>query len=312
MNDAAAVALDQYSAESMQKGSLSFTFASKIFSKKIRSRVVRLYAWCRYVDNRVDSLPLTATGEERQTLLDELIRDSFAMPPPPQLHPAMRAFRDVWQEVKFPESQARELILGMAMDLNQVHYETEEQLLLYCYRVAGVVGLMMSYVMDAQSSEAFGPATDLGIAMQLTNIARDIAEDAALGRVYLPRQWLNKAGIPEDRSLRDPVFRPALVATVERALKLADRRYASADRGLRYLPLRCALAVAVAREVYAAIGHEVRRRQGQAWNERVWIPWPQKIRVALRGIRSVLKTLPYRWSHRTQGLVTKERMVVHE
>lgn len=302
MTAASGAALTQYGEESMQKGSLSFTFASRVFSKRIRSRVVRLYAWCRHVDNRVDGLPPTATQEERQRVLDELMRESFAMPPPPDLHPAMQAFRAVWQEAQFPEDQARELILGMAMDLDQTRYETEDQLLLYCYRVAGVVGLMMSHVMEAASSAAFPHAIDLGIAMQLTNIARDIAEDAALGRVYLPRQWLDAAGMPRGAEVLDPAYRPQLIQVVERALQEADRRYQSADIGLRYLPWRCALAVAIAREVYAAIGHEVRRRQGKAWDQRVWIPLPQKIRAALRGIWSVIKSRSYR---------TRERMALH-
>lgn len=304
--------LTRYGQQSMKKGSLSFSFASRLFARKIRGRVVRLYAWCRYVDNRVDGLPSTASLEERQRVLEELERESFAMPPPAALHPAMQAFREVRQEVRFPEEHARDLIQGMAMDLDKVHYQTEEQLLLYCYRVAGVVGLMMSYMMGAQSKAAFPHAVDLGMAMQLTNISRDIAEDAAMGRVYLPRTWLDKVGIPEGANLLHPVYRPALIAVVERALSMADRYYKSGDAGLKYLPLRCAFAVAIAREVYAAIGHEVRRRQGQAWDQRVWIPWPQKVRVACRGVGRVLKTLPYRFNQITHGLRTEERMALHE
>jgi len=312
MTAASTVQLTRYGQQSMQKGSLSFSFASRLFGKKVRSRVVRLYAWCRYVDNRVDGLPMSASLGERQQLLKELEQESFQMPAPPDLHPAMQAFRDVRQEVKFPEEHARDLIQGMAMDLDKVQYQTEEQLQLYCYRVAGVVGLMMSYTMDAPCKAAFPHATDLGMAMQLTNISRDIAEDAALGRVYLPQEWLDKAGIPAGANLLEPVYRPALVAVVERTLTLADRYYQSGDAGLRYLPLRCALAVAIAREVYAAIGDEVRRRKGAAWDQRVWIPWPQKLRVALRGVSRVLKTIPYRFSKITQDLRAEERLVVHE
>jgi phytoene synthase len=304
--------LTRYGQESMQKGSLSFSFASRLFAKKIRSRVVRLYAWCRYVDNRVDGLPPDVAQKECQRVLVELEQESFANLAPAELHPAMQAFRELREEIRFPEEHARDLIHGMAMDLEKVQYQTEEQLLLYCYRVAGVVGLMMSYMMDVRSKAAFPHAVDLGMAMQLTNISRDIAEDAAMGRVYLPRVWLDKAGIPEGAELLHPVYRTALVAVVEKALNLADRYYESGDAGLKYLPLRCAFAVAIAREVYSAIGHEVRRRQGQAWDARVWIPWPQKIRVACRGIGRVLKTVPYRFHQRTHALRTGERMALHE
>jgi phytoene synthase len=312
MSAAAKGQLTRYGQQSMKKGSLSFSFASRLFARKIRSRVVRLYAWCRYVDNRVDGLPSTASLAERQQVLAELEQESFAMPPPDRLHPAMQAFREVRQEVRFPDEHARDLIQGMAMDLDKVQYQTEEQLLLYCYRVAGVVGLMMSHMMNAQSQAAYPHAVDLGIAMQLTNISRDIAEDAAMGRVYLPRDWLDRAGIPEGADLLHPVYRPALLSVVERALSLADHYYRSGDAGLKYLPLRCAFAVAIAREVYSAIGHEVRRRQAHAWDERVWIPWSQKLRVACRGVGRVLKTLPYRFNQMTQGLRTEERMALHE
>jgi phytoene synthase len=312
MSAAARDQLTRYGQESMQKGSLSFSFASRLFAKRIRSRVVRLYAWCRYVDNRVDGLPADASQENRQRVLAELEQESFASPAPSELHPAMQAFREVRQELRFPEEHARDLIRGMAMDLEKLEYQTEEQLLLYCYRVAGVVGLMMSYMMDVRSKAAFPHAVDLGMAMQLTNISRDIAEDAAMGRVYLPRDWLDRAGIPEGADLLHPVYRPALVAVVDKALSLADRYYQSGDAGLKYLPLRCAFAVAIAREVYSAIGHEVRRRQGQAWEQRVWIPWPQKVRVACRGVGRVLKTLPYRFNQLTHGLRTGERMALHE
>ncbi|HYX39724.1 MAG TPA: phytoene/squalene synthase family protein [Oligoflexus sp.] len=312
MTTASTIQLTHYGQQSMQKGSLSFSFASRIFAKKIRSRVVRLYAWCRYVDNRVDGLPPAASLEQRQRLLAELGEESFQMPPPALLHPAMAAFRDVRQEVKFPEDHARDLIQGMAMDLDQVQYQSEEQLLLYCYRVAGVVGLMMSHMMGAASEAAHTHAVNLGIAMQLTNISRDIAEDAAMGRIYLPRVWLEKAGIPEGANIMHPVYRPALIAVVDRTLRLADRYYQSGDAGLQYLPLRCALAVAIAREVYAAIGDEVRRKQGQAWDQRVWIPWSRKLRVALRGVGRVTKTVPYRLHLTLQSLRTQERMALHE
>ncbi len=297
-----------FSYESMAKGSLSFSFASRIFKRRIRDRVVMLYAWCRYVDNEVDEGGAGISAEARRRLLDTLAEQSFAQPPPQDLPAAMAAFRAVRREVPFPEDYARELMEGMAMDLGGVSYETEEQLYLYCYRVAGVVGLMMSYLMEVSSEQAYRHATDLGLAMQLTNICRDINTDEAMGRIYLPRVYLQEAGFELGESLLNPAKRPELVRVVAKTLDAADRLYRSGDEGLKFLPIRCALAVAVAREVYSGIGDEIRARGGQAWDRRTWLPLPKKIALAFRGIGRVLQTLPYRLrTKRTQLTFSGER-----
>lgn len=290
----ASTALAQHSYESIKKGSLSFSFASQLLPRRIRDRVVKLYAWCRYVDNQVDGLSPEASQQERQRVLSRLESDSFSPRPRSHLPEAMQAFRAVRREVQFPIPYARDLIRGMAMDLQGQKYETETDLYLYCYRVAGVVGLMMSHLMDVSSQRASQHAMDLGIAMQLTNICRDVGEDARMGRVYLPSRWLCEAGYTGD-DIMALDQRPQLLAVVNRALDLADGYYRSGDVGLKFLPFRCALAIAVAREVYAAIGHEVRRRGASAWDQRVWIPLPRKVSLALKGITLVLKTIPYRF-----------------
>lgn len=293
------MSLEAYSYQAMAKGSLSFSFASRLFNRRIRDRVVKLYAWCRYVDNEVDEGGSSdPRPEHRAALLARLERQSFDAGCTELLPPAMAAFRAVRAEVPFPEQYARELIRGMAMDLDGVRYESEDELYLYCYRVAGVVGLMMSYLMEVSSEKAHRHATDLGLAMQLTNICRDIGTDEAMGRTYLPRRWLEEAGFAPHESLLDPARRQALLAVVHRALDAADGLYRSGDAGLKYLPLRCALAVAVAREVYAGIGDEIRRRGATAWDRRTWLPLPKKISLAWRGLGRVLQTLPYRWRQR--------------
>ena len=294
-------ALERHSYQSIKKGSLSFSFAARLLPRRIRDRVVKLYAWCRYVDNEVDGLPLDASETERAKVLNRLEIDSFSPRPKARLPEAMQAFREVRREIRFPEQYARDLIRGMAMDLNKAHYETETDLYLYCYRVAGVVGLMMSHIMEVSAPRATQHALDLGIAMQITNICRDIGDDLAMGRIYLPRQWLVEAGVHSDLIL-DPSVRNQLVAVVARALDLADHYYRSGEAGIKYLPWRCALGIAVAREVYAAIGEEVRRRGSAAWDRRVWIPLPKKAWLALKGIGLVLKTMPYRLQQLTQRI----------
>jgi len=157
-------------------------------------------------------------------------------------------------ELQLPREYPEELLNGMAMDAVGQRYETLEELLQYCHRVAGVVGLMMCHAMGIADDRATVHAGHLGIAMQLTNIARDVAEDWSRGRVYLPLEWLGP--LPANDC---PLDDSRVVPVVERLLCVADRYYASGDRGLACLDRRSRFAVRVARTVYADIGEAVRR-----------------------------------------------------
>ena len=288
MSESEALNLRSYSYDSIKKGSISFAFASKVFGQTIRDRVVKLYAWCRYVDDQIDDE--TIALEIRKERLDTIARISFGANPPLSPPPAIKAFRSLSQELALSQEHPAELLAGMRMDLQREQYQTLEQLELYCYRVAGVVGLMMTQVMGVNDGKAFRHAVDLGNAMQLTNICRDVITDARMGRIYVPKDWLVEAGLASDvRRLLDDTSKKQLVAPVERLLRRADELYASGDRGLRYLPFRSALAVAIAREVYAAIGSEIRRKGAGAWDTRAYTSFSKKILLALKGMgRAVL------------------------
>jgi 15-cis-phytoene synthase len=156
------------------------------------------------------------------------------------------------------------------MDAAGQHYETIDDTLAYCYHVAGVVGLMMAWIMGVREESTLLRGCDLGLGFQLTNIARDVNDDVANGRVYLPAAWLHDAGVvARPGQPLDPAARAAVVPVVARLLAEADRYYASAWHGVGHLPWRSAWAVATARHVYADIGHEVRRRGAGAWDRRV-------------------------------------------
>jgi phytoene synthase len=172
---------------------------------------------------------------------------------------------------------AFELLAGMRMDVEGTRYASLEELKVYCYRVAGVVGLMMARVMGARDPRALLHARDLGEAMQLTNIARDVAEDERLGRVYLPQNWLTEYG---------------RVATVDRLLTEAERGYVSGLQGLPYLPLRAAWAVASAAFIYRDIGQIVRARLGDTdpWLKRAVVPFRRKLWGVLRGALAVWRS----------------------
>jgi phytoene synthase len=153
--------------------------------------------------------------------------------------------------------------------------------------VAGVVGLMMASIMGAQDPRVLDRACDLGLAFQLTNIARDIVEDARMGRCYLPAQWLREAGIPPS-ALAEPRHRAALARVAARLVDYAEPYYDSAQQGIAALPLRSAWAIASARKVYRQIGIEVKRRGARAWDERAGTTRATKLWLLAKGAGSAL------------------------
>jgi phytoene synthase len=268
-----------YSQQTLAKGSQSFAFAAGIFGRETFEAAAMLYSWCRYADDEIDS-----AGAPQQARLDALRSSTLAIfedETKPPVNPAFAALGYVVSQHRIHKSHALELIEGMAMDVRQERYQTLEDLLVYCYRVAGVVGAMMACVMRAKKETALTHAIDLGNAMQLTNIARDVLDDARMGRVYLPLEWLAEAGIPA-HDLQNPIYRDRLAGVVARLLAVARNYYASGERGLRFLPFRAAYAVACASHIYAGIGDIVLARGARAWDQRAYVPLWKKIVIAVR------------------------------
>lgn len=278
------------SRETIQKGSQSFAAAAALFDPQTRADAEMLYAWCRHCDDVIDGQTL---GHERevldhdeveQRLVDLYARTRAALAGQPTDDPAFAAFREVARRKALPERYPIELIDGFAMDVSGRRYETIEDTLDYCWHVAGVVGVMMAIVMGVapHDIETLRRAQDLGLAFQLTNIARDIVEDAENGRVYLPADWLARAGVPET-AVAAPEHRAAVADLAWRLVETAEPYYASARWGLRGLPFRSAWAVAAARGVYREIGVKVVARGAAAWDERVSTSTLEKLGLALGG-----------------------------
>jgi phytoene synthase len=240
--------------------SKSFALASRLLAKGCRDDASVVYAWCRFCDDAVDGAPVDRQKAALSSLREAL--DSI-YDGQPQTDPVLASFQDVTVRWQIPKRYPSELLAGMQMDANGTRYETVDQLLLYCHRVAGTVGLMMSHVMGVSNAATLRNAAHLGIAMQLTNIARDVVEDWDLGRLYLPADMLGATdlpGAPEPGTRPDPRTRSVFVGAVRALLELSDRFYRSGDRGLRHLSFRSALAVRAARLVYSAIGTRLARR----------------------------------------------------
>ncbi|MBT5891409.1 MAG: phytoene/squalene synthase family protein [Chromatiales bacterium] len=294
MKDPKHAALVDTSRLIIKSGSKSFATAAKLFNEETRDNAYMLYAWCRHCDDVIDNQELgfnsqPQDAEVTRRVLDQLKeKTQAAIDNKPSDDPIFEGLRYVLKANEIPGRYPLELLEGFAMDAAEHQYKSFDETLQYCYYVAGVVGLMMAYVMGARDEAALQRATDLGIAFQLTNISRDVREDALIGRVYLPEDWLAAAGIPP-QELSNPEYSAALIKVVERLLNEADRYYASADQGLRALGFRSAWAVASARGVYKAIGDKVRQRGVSALDERVVVRKRRKLLGIAEGMIDALK-----------------------
>ncbi len=257
----------------MKKGSKSFSAAARLFDPATRESAELLYAWCRYCDDRIDGQSLGFADEPldevqaRARLEDLFQRTKAAYGDEEPDDPVFAAFQRVVKRHDMPMRLPLDLLVGFSMDVEGRKYESVDDLLLYCYHVAGVVGVMMAIIMGSDERETLMQACDLGIAFQLTNISRDVIEDAEQGRVYLPRQWLREVELrPGDVMM--PECRTGVHFVVERLLGVADKYYDSAGYGLSQLDFRSAWAIAAARNVYSDIGRLIRKSGPSAWNRR--------------------------------------------
>ena len=251
----------------------TFHFASHLLGATFRMRAANLYAFCRYIDDLADKtqdvqlakkrllavrrdLSLRATTQDRSAQMLALV-EKTAMPMTPVLA----------------------LIDGAMQDLEPVLIADERTLIQYAYQVAGTVGLMMCSVLDVEESDALPYAIDLGIAMQLTNIARDVGEDAEMGRVYLPSEWTGGL-TPSDILDPTPVHAETLKVATRRMLYLADEYYHSGLQGLYYLPRSARWGILVAAKVYREIGTLIAAADYQSWDRRAIVSKGRKLKRA--------------------------------
>ncbi|MBX3146141.1 MAG: phytoene/squalene synthase family protein [Gemmatimonadales bacterium] len=260
----------------LSHGSASFSRAARLLERTTREGCVLLYAWGRHCDDVIDGQTL---GQGQQRVDAELLPARLAR----LRAETERALTGEATELPFqalallvrrhriPPDLPRALLDGMAMDVAGRRYQTLDELTDYCHCVAGVVAIMTGRIMGLERTVLLDRMGRLGQAVQLTNIARDLVDDAGAGRIYVPLGWLQAAGIP-DTGLGWTSRRAALAGVARRLLDEADSRYAEADPVIAQLPARSAAAVAVGRALYSAIGTEIRRRGPRAWDSRVTVP----------------------------------------
>jgi len=267
----------------MRTGSHTFFAASRLLPARVRPCAIALYAFCRVADDLVDDggLHVDQAMAQLGQRLDRIYEGD------PLDHIEDRALAEVVHRHTLPRPLLDALLEGFAWDAQGRTYQTLEDLHAYGARVAGSVGAMMCWIMGVRSPVALARACELGVAMQLTNIARDVGEDARNGRLYMPRQWLLEVGVDADAWLTEPACTPALRSVVERLLSEADRLYSQASSGIALLPRDCRSAILAARLVYAEIGQQLRRNGLNPLARRAVVPRARKlVLLACAGVQS--------------------------
>ena len=273
--------------EAIARGSRSFAAASRLFDRANRERAWLLYAWCRACDDIADGQDhghgMTGVTDGPARLAEISAKTEAALAGAEIGDPAFDALRLFAAEVKLPPALPRDLIAGFALDAEDWRPQTEQDLYLYCYHVAGVVGCMMALAMGVSRDDdaTLDRACDLGLAFQLANIARDVGEDARAGRCYLPQDWLDEAGIPAD-DLLAVQYRDALGRLGARLAERAAAYEASARFGTPALAFRSAWAVLAAADIYGAIARQVAALGPRAWDKRVSTSGAAKIGMMVR------------------------------
>jgi len=255
-----------YARASLKAGSRSFSAAARLLPPDTRDDVAKLYAWCRHCDDVIDGQVLghgeRAVADAAGELAALRTRTDAALAGTPTGETVFDGFGEVARRHSITPALAHDLLDGFAMDVAGARYATLDALAGYCYGVAGAVGVMMALVVGVppDDDDTLDRACDLGLAFQMTNIARDVVADARAGRVYLPCAWLAEAGVDATpAAVAAQKNAPAVWRVSARLVDAADAYYRSAEVGLARLPFRTAWAIASAGRVYRAIG--VRRRR---------------------------------------------------
>ncbi len=291
----------------LRAGSKTFFQASLLLPQRVREPAGVIYAFCRQADDQVDldRAPLDAVARLRERLIS-------AAEGKPRATAVDRALADVLDRHAIPPAIPEALLEGLAWDVEGRRYASFEALQAYAVRVAGTVGAMMALLMGARSRELVAGAIKLGIAMQLTNIARDVGEDARNGRLYLPMDWLAAAGVDSEAFLDAPAYTPALAGLVRRLTDVADDLYEQARPSIDALPADGRPGIHAARLLYREIGRSLHRRGVNPVTTRTVVPQHRKLVLVARAVaQSVSPGLGARSGDVAEGRFLVEAVAAH-
>ena len=243
----------EYCKKAILHGSLSFHAASLALPESVRTPCLALYAFCRLADDEVD-----LKQDKSASIYDLVQRLDLVYSGTPRNHPMDRAFANMVEKFDMPRALPEALFEGFVWDAMSKQYKTFDELISYSARVASSVGVMLCVIIGERRGEVLSRACDLGVAMQLTNIARDIGEDAKEGRLYVPHDWFQQEGLDPEEFLCKPDKSESTVLFTKKLLGKAATLYHRSEAGIAYLPPKVRPAMFAARHIYSAIGTEIK------------------------------------------------------
>ena len=254
----------------------SFYWASFFLPKKNRIAASRLYSICRYLDDVADNSKLD-TSSQIKNIFNQIKKNENS------------EINIFFKKNNINLGILKDLIDGLISDQQNVRVTDEKELIDYSYKVAGTVGLMMLPIINTKDAEARKHAIDLGIAMQLTNIARDVYEDAKMNRLYLPKEWLGQVSVSDliDNKLDDQKKR-LIELSIKNLIELSDKFYANGFSGMKFIPLRTRLAIFFAAKIYKGIGEKIKSGGYVYKLERIYLNKLEKLWITIISIPEFL------------------------
>lgn len=253
----------------------TFYFASHCLPRNTRKHAYAVYAFCRWADNAVDDAENLNDANIRLELARKALHEAYGAG---QIAPGLLSFRETVKQRQIPRHLFEELLEGMAMDLVKNRYENWPELELYCYRVAGVVGLMMTHIFGFDDPACFTQAKSLGTAMQLTNILRDIGEDGDRGRIYLPTTELRQFGIEEEVIVQKTISEP-FCQFMKFQIDRARCHYALAESGIPHvLGSTHRMTIRVMGHLYSLILNEIEKLDYDVFRTRARVSTASKFK----------------------------------
>ena len=256
---------------SLKKHGKSFYWASFFLPKRNKDAATKLYSICRFFDDLADD------NNEDQT---KILTGEFKKICDDLSHPINEFFTSHNLSIKI----LGDLVDGLVKDQTDVRIKNEKELIQYAYQVAGTVGLMMSPLIMVNNNKANKHAIDLGIAMQLTNIARDIYEDALMNRIYLPQDWISNTDISELTDISSNKDLIQIKGAIKRLILLSETYYKNGFAGMRYIPLKTRLAIFFAAKIYRAIGQKIKKNRYEYSYKRIYVSTIEKLFITVVSI----------------------------
>ena len=275
----------------------SFYWASFFLPKKNRIAASRLYSICRYLDDVADNSKLD-TSSQIKNIFNQIKENESS------------EINIFFKKNNINLGILKDLIDGLISDQQNVRVTDEKELIDYSYKVAGTVGLMMLPIINTKDAEARKHAIDLGIAMQLTNIARDVYEDAKMNRLYLPKEWLGQVSISDliDNKLDDQK-KKLIKLSIKNLIELSDKFYANGFSGMKFIPLRTRLAIFFAAKIYKGIGEKIKSGGYVYKLERIYLNKLEKLWITIISIpeflflKNIFKSYkPIRGSYKNENI----------